>query len=42
MCFCFTDTSDTGKQVSPSYVNPQTRSKDKDDVNDVFLHIPFL
>ncbi|KAF4796025.1 hypothetical protein TURU_086581 [Turdus rufiventris] len=35
-------TRDTGKQISPSYENPQTRSKDKDDVNDLFLHILFL
>lgn len=42
MCFCFTVTRDIGKQISPSYENPQTRSKDEDDVNDLFLHILFL
>jgi len=36
-CFCFTDTNSIGKQIPLSYMNPQTRSKVKDDMNDVVL-----
>lgn len=46
ICFCFAASINTGKLISFSYVNPQTRRKVKDDINDinviVVLCIPLL